>query len=123
MTTEKKFDYKKPFRTRNGKKAELLADDISGNYCLCVKVIDEDNYSRIHSYSIDGIYNINNINHDLDLVNIPQKITKWLSIYLEDRHNYYSYLYETKEEADECSGTTRIACIKIEFKEGEGLEK
>jgi hypothetical protein len=116
--TLKKFDYKKPFQTRYGRKAELLTDDLSGTYCLGVKVTDEDNYSRINTYSIDGIYDKTVSNHDLDLINIPQKITKWLNIYCET-----GYLYATKEEANNRAGEYRNACIKIEFEEGEGLEK
>ena len=125
MKTKKKFDYKKPFQTRNGCKAELLADDLSDFYCLGVKVIDKDNYSQIHTYSIDGIYNESLQNNDLDLINIPQNITKWLNIYLKDiTDNYvYAYAYDTKEEADNMCSDKRTACIKIEFEEGEGLEK
>jgi hypothetical protein len=63
-----------------------------------------------------------------DLINIPQKTTKWLNIYrydrdIYDRYIYNSYIHPTQKEADNVCDDNRIACIKIEFEEGEGLEK
>jgi hypothetical protein len=131
MTTEKKFDYKKPFQTRNGCKTELLADDLSGAYPLLVKIFYGDGLVGFNTYTKKGsLYRLEDLD-ELDLINISQKTTKWLNIYLEG-NNYYSFLYDTKKEADNSNyielgvcitRIARIACIKIEFEEGEGLEK
>lgn len=41
----------------------------------------------------------------------------WLNIY----SNHETYLHDTREDADICGMPNRIACIRIQFEEGEGL--
>lgn len=45
----------------------------------------------------------------------PQKHKRWVNI-------YYTNLFEKKEHADDGASSFRIACIEIEFEEGEGLK-
>ena len=48
----------------------------------------------------------------------PVRHKRWVNIY----HNPSAYCpYLTKEAADKKAAPTRIACIEIEFEEGEGL--
>lgn len=42
--------------------------------------------------------------------------TRWINIYPDS-----SSLFKTKEEADEYAWENRIACLKVEFKKGDGL--
>ena len=48
----------------------------------------------------------------------PVRHKRWVNIY-HTPSGYAPYL--TREEADKKAAPTRIACIKIEFEEGEGL--
>ena len=43
---------------------------------------------------------------------------RWVNIY---RNHFAYYPYLTKEEADKRASPLRIACIEIEFEEGQGL--
>jgi hypothetical protein len=46
----------------------------------------------------------------------PEKIVRWVNLYTD-----HVCLYFTKDEADAGANRHRIACIRIEFEEGEGL--
>jgi len=46
----------------------------------------------------------------------PQKKKVWLNFY-----TIGTYVYSSKEEADRCATASRIACVCVEFEEGEGL--
>lgn len=53
-----------------------------------------------------------------DLINIPEKITGWVNMY----DDYVITMHKSKELADKYTHkSSRIACIKVEFEEGEGL--
>ena len=58
-----------------------------------------------------------NEQRNIDLVDVPVKHTRWINVY---NGNIY-HTHPTRKEADEYGGTNRIACIKIEYEEGEGL--
>lgn len=47
----------------------------------------------------------------------PERISAWLNVY----GHMCSDLYDTKEAADAGSMDGRIACIPVEFNEGDGL--
>lgn len=48
----------------------------------------------------------------------PKKHTYWMNAY---PLSFGSDRYETKDQADRGAGRTRIACVRVEFEEGEGL--
>ena len=47
----------------------------------------------------------------------PQKLKRWVNVYPNDDIS----AYETREEADRAADHRRIACVEIEFEEGDGL--
>jgi hypothetical protein len=54
--------------------------------------------------------------------NAPEKLKGWINIYpyvcgAEYRFSYYL----SRESADAGAGSDRIACIQVEFEQGEGL--
>ena len=49
----------------------------------------------------------------VDIENVPEKLVRWVNVY-PDAH-------PSKKDADHCAAADRIACIRIEFEEGEGL--
>lgn len=56
--------------------------------------------------------------HDSDRYRIkPEKKKGWVNIYPD----IASGAYESKEKADRAASRSRIACIKIEYEEGQGL--
>lgn len=54
----------------------------------------------------------------------PRKTKGWHNIYIDNNCDRiaFSYIYESREEADSNAVKGRIACIFREFTEGEGLE-
>lgn len=48
----------------------------------------------------------------------PKKHAFWVNVY---PLSFGSDRYETKDQADRGAGRTRIACVRVEFTEGEGL--
>ena len=57
--------------------------------------------------------------HDNEYRVKPEKVVQWLNIY-RDGHNTP---YATKYKCDRQANTDRIACIRIEYTEGEGLDQ
>lgn len=60
--------------------------------------------------------------HDktMRLIRRPVKHKWFLNIY--SNSDFYATLFFTREEADERGGSDRLACIEVEFQEGEGLK-
>ena len=52
-----------------------------------------------------------------DVENIPEKLVRWVNLY----EGGAGAAHITHELADQNAGIGRIACIRIEFEEGEGL--
>lgn len=53
----------------------------------------------------------------------PEKKTGWINLYgdCQMKSGHHFTVYPTKEIADHAAGESRIACIQIEYSEGEGL--
>lgn len=54
-----------------------------------------------------------------DLFMAPKKVTLWVNVY-RDLHHLSDYsaastLYKTKNAADDCAQSDRVACVPIEF--------
>lgn len=52
------------------------------------------------------------------IVNCPRKYVRWINMYPDNRIVRW---HKTKEHADKRTAHGRIACVKVEFEEGEGL--
>jgi hypothetical protein len=70
-------------------------------------------------WSSDGTYTSGDPS-ELDIINVPVKHEMWLNIYF-DGSRFEPYCYGTRNEADKNSSDHRIACVRVEFTEGEGL--
>lgn len=59
------------------------------------------------------------------ITNVPQNHVLWLNVYHSDRtEREHVHWHESREAADHwatCNEHDRIACIRVEFTEGEGL--
>ena len=76
------------------------------------------------AWCIDGRYFLE-VGDDKDLVNIPEKHVVWVNVH-QGHVDYFlgAKLCPTKEDATRHALTydaTHVACIKVEFTEGEGL--
>lgn len=109
----KTFDPDKPYQRRDGKAAKIVHKTKEGKFVLVIPEND-----LVYYCKENGRY-LTSSEHDADLVNIPEKIEGWLNIYEE------VYVHETKEAADRntSDSSNRIACIKVSFIKGEGLNE
>lgn len=111
------IDWTKPVQTVDGRQVNIWTTDAKcyGCYTVVGEVKTSDGWSRV-SWTVNGKFNA--IHHSAyDLINIPQRHTYWLNVY----KNAPSRIHESRDAADAAAWEHRIACIKIEYEEGEGL--
>ena len=113
----KPFDPSKAVRTRGNKRVRIIATDINNDgWPIGALVTEDDGREVFYKYTVDGRRTLSSI-HSYDLINIPEKRTVWVNIYECGHCSYYS----TSHRAFENALSSRIACVKVEFEEGEGL--
>lgn len=111
-----KWEAGKEYRTRDGKLVRIYATEGGG-----IKPIHGAIYSKhnarwvITTWSEKGCRYADVPGPDNDDL-MPPKIKRWLNIYPSQ-----PLVYATKEEAESNGRDTRLACIEIEYEEGEGL--
>jgi hypothetical protein len=117
-----KFDPTRPVRTRKGRPARIIcADRHWDKYPIVALVVPSWGGEEILCYTADGRTEREDEDED-DLVNIPEKHVRWVNFYQTPRGPAGGGEYVTRQEADEwAAGTPRLACVRIEFEEGEGL--
>lgn len=118
----KKFDPTKPVQTRDGKPARIMTTDCKNDNFPIAALIDYGNSEIAEFYTIDGFLREDHQELDIDLVNCPEKHVRWLNVYSDGGIGVYS----SREIADKYASALdkvvpRIACICIEFEEGDGL--
>lgn len=114
------IDWTKPIQTRDGYPVRILCIDARTDRPVVGLVIFNANIKEdVYTWFTNGSYSVSK--HSRDLINVPVKHEGWLNIY--PTNGIEGYFYKTKEEADNAASIImkRIACIKIEFTEGEGL--
>jgi len=107
-----KFEIGTQWKTRGGRRAVVVAmyDDGSGFKAWH----SEEGWTRAHSMDGSRIHP-----DDYDLIepwSEPRKGEFWVNVY-EDAH----WTYRTEKAANHGGGTDRIACVKVNWTEGEGL--
>lgn len=101
-------------QTRDGRKARIICVDRAGYYTPIVALVVNDNGEDIVCCERDG----RSIPRGDDLINVPVTHKRWINIY-----PCLSAAFKSRKEADDAAYADRIACIFVEFKEGEGLDK
>lgn len=120
------FDPTKPVQTRDGKRAQILdfKPAINRGAQPIIAVVDFETHLGIEYFWSDGAWTRAR-QSELDLINVPEtpEIKEvWVNIY-----KGCSVKARTREEADQDAihlaplGTDRVACVKLEYKEGQGL--
>lgn len=112
----KPLDLTKPLQTRQGEKAELVYDGISGDYPLAVVVHLKGGETDLRTYTREGIHVLDEDSMS-NLMNVPEKHTFWMNIY-EDRQERYS----SRDQADFFAGDGCIACVEVTYTEGKGSD-
>lgn len=110
----------KAYKMRNGEKAVFIGENpFDLHYPLVF--VHQDNYIAKHRYN--GSYAAtHNKAHHLDIIGEwppePRKVKGWVNVYSSWEKEL---IHPDKPTADGEAGAARIACIPIEFTEGEGL--
>lgn len=123
--TDKPFDPTKPVMQRDGGDARIICanrkSDIGYTIIALIPTIAGIENTRVLLAS--GQY-YSHRTSGLDLINVPVKRKAWFNI--QPCNNIIGFTiggkYKTHDEANENAQPTRVACIPIEFEEGEGLE-
>jgi hypothetical protein len=118
----KEFNPKQPVGFRHApEKVRILATDLKFDLPIVIAVLRDDGREEIRTRHPDGRVNPGR-DSPYDLVNVPKKHEVWINFYDDDGEgDYDSYSYPSRAIADESADSNRIACIRVEFTEGEGL--
>lgn len=125
MTT---FDPTKPVRTRDGRKARIVAAGVKAvnDYTILCIVENPDGTESPVALRSDGRVGMYS-NSGFDLVNVPMGGTKWLNIWSTgpgDASSYNSRALADKAAADNKAANRpqkRLACVSVDWEEGQGL--
>jgi hypothetical protein len=137
----KTFDPTKPVRYVDGngmtRPARIISTDRKCElYPIIALVTMEDGYEMLFSFVDDGWDEKDRPDRAARLENIPEKRKLWLNVY----HDNVVFVHKSRECADRgatnglgelfrretaehhrMQGNHRIACVEVEFEEGEGL--
>lgn len=105
------------WQTRDGRPVRILANDLKSDMPI-VAAVNEGMGEYVSNHRANGSWApLTGYEHPRDLVPRPVKRKGWVNI---GRHGH-TLFYDSRIEADEKGWPDRIACIEIEFFEGEGL--
>lgn len=117
----------KEYVTRCGKAVKLYTTDAGGIYPVHGAIEVKLGQWNIQSWTIRGQM-LDGVTNAYDLVEKPKVTKGWINLYYSEAmgNSYpHQWLFTSKERADEAAFTAshrqRIACLYVEFKEGEGL--
>jgi|SRR5215471_6757454 len=116
--TDKPFDPTKPVQTRDGRVAEIVRTNVDHpDYPILALIRSREGRQEGVQYTNEGRrYGSGHVN-GTDLVNVPEKIVRWVNFYPIGSH--YSGCHISRETADKEATRERIACRRIEFIEGQ----
>lgn len=109
-------DWDKPIQCC-GRPARLLGTLEKCGTPMVVAVMREDGseecvYAKDDGASLYGCF---------EITNVPQRHVRWVNVYRDDENRIFLVESDTKEDADASASKGRIACVRVEFEEGEGL--
>lgn len=110
----RKISMDREYEYRNGEPARVLCVDRNS---ISYPVVSINNLGNLIYHSQLGAANDACISSQWDLIEVKKKSKVWLNIY---KDAYYEF--NSKEEADRNAMYPRIACLEVEYYEGQGLE-
>jgi hypothetical protein len=102
------IDFTKPVTTRSGLVVDVVSISLRGDYPVGGYLGEDDTFIR---WSKDGKYFISRVDSEFDLVNLPTTIVRYFNVYPQS--------YTSRERADWSACGERLACIRVEFREGQ----
>jgi hypothetical protein len=107
------LDLTKPIQTYGADPVEIITIEGRGQYPIVGYIADSKTPS---CWTREGLKQ-HGASHPLDLMNVPPaRYVGYVNIY----PNKVKFLvYPSRAEADQGAGTTRIACVRVEYKEGQ----
>lgn len=107
------IDFSKPVQTKEGKEVRIYTTEGMGKYPVVgqVKYIDGDWLAVRWTLSGEN----QAMGGGYSLINVPEKHVRYLNCY----HGLAACAYTDKKTADEWADQGRIACIRIEFEDGQ----
>lgn len=121
---EKKPDLTKPVQTRKGQAVRIIATDAKdAKYPVIGLRMTEEGGESTESWTVDGIFQVGASWRDLDLVNVPEKLVRYVNFYRTGAHPWgMTYTQNaTAEQAEDRSDQSSKCCIariRVEFEEG-----
>lgn len=115
----KPFDPTKPCQTKDGRAARVLAIGVNGcnGETLAVLISEKDGTDIPCCHHANGQY-MKVLTSARDLVNIPEKKTIYVNIRPNGQDDTTHF---SRYDADARATPDRVACVRVEYEEGEGL--
>ena len=109
------LDLNKPIKTRDGHKVTIYTTKGKGLYSIhgCVHI---GKFDYIAAWNLNGEHELGS---EWDLVNVTTPCIEEVSYLNIYPNKHITEAYKSRTEADECATKDRIACIKIEWEEGQ----
>jgi len=108
------IDFTKPLQTRDGHTVEIISTSARGPASILGYIGKSE---RIHRWEPSGKFDSSNIDHhSLDLMNVPPaKHVRYVNIYGDGQ----AHVHTSSDTANNQAVGGRIACVKIEYTEGQ----
>ena len=121
------FDATKPVQRRDGCKAEIVRDDLNSKYPIVAVITLVDGRQEAVSYTATGKWIASSRRDETsDLINVPVQHERWVNFYKYGPRDEISvgggtYASHAVAKAASGGGPFCIACVRVEFTEGDGL--
>ena len=104
--------------TRNGNSVRIICTDRNADYPIVGLVKGCSGLEKIESFDIDGKYPKDSSQEEKDLFFASEKHEGWMNIYKTEKGPIGSWIYDSKEEAEEkVNGVDYITTCKVEWEE------
>lgn len=114
-----KLEAGKRYRTRGGDEVEILRTDVRNELPVAGIITYSEGDQWVNTWTSDGFHYSMDEQHEHDLISeIRPKRVVWLNVYCDGNPVRY-YYYDSRKEADGAALPSRIACIRVEFEEGQ----
>lgn len=101
-----------------GGEARILVTDLrhsmDGREYPIVALIRREAGDSILTYPANGKFLTDGSEDPSDLINIPEKVTRWINLYHEP-WGCHTSVFSTREAADRCAGPDRVACVEVNY--------
>ncbi len=112
------IDFSKPVQTRDGRKVRILCVDRKSSQSIVGLITSPvDGAEELHSWHEDGrrVHGAGwSGSNEADLINVPERLERWVNVYLSETGCFYGTYGEARKEAD----ADRLGVIRITFEDG-----